>query len=349
VESIEARPVRGNIPTRLERLTEGRGHALVVAKAALDRLVSPEAEPGTRAMVRAALGHHRWMVLPVRDFPTAPAQGALALEVAADRADVRQLVGAISHDDTRRAVEAERASLAAHGGGCHEAMGATVLHRDYGIVTSVRGRTATGEQLQAWTLATNASLPPAASIAAIWPRPDERDGARRRSLPVALPTDDRGWWVARADAVPDTAVPGDRRLIWASGVRTWQRLAARGFWVHGCADGLGDGERPDIDALAGRTVGWHRLTHAGSRVADAVATYEVDTPLPDDLESRTHFYWTSGTVFLDALSRHPGIGTGWHGCGPGHTSRIVRDALADTSRLSIWLDYEQWHQHVRIP
>jgi porphobilinogen deaminase len=39
VEACQFAPVRGNIATRLARLTEGRGDALVVAKAALDRLL----------------------------------------------------------------------------------------------------------------------------------------------------------------------------------------------------------------------------------------------------------------------------------------------------------------------
>ena len=39
VEAFQFAPVRGNIATRLARLIEGRGDALVVAKAALDRLL----------------------------------------------------------------------------------------------------------------------------------------------------------------------------------------------------------------------------------------------------------------------------------------------------------------------
>jgi hypothetical protein len=152
--------------------------------------------------------------------------------------------------------------------------------------------------------------------------------------------------VARAEAVPAAARPDPARTIWAAGTRTWRGLAARGFWVRGCSDGLGDAEAPEIDALAGRTMAWWRLTHTRSHAADAIGTYTVDVPLPDDLESRTHFFWTSGTVFLDALNRWPGIKRGWHGSGPGRTARIVRETLGDESRIGIWLDYEQWHQHV---
>jgi hydroxymethylbilane synthase len=346
VDAIVPKAVRGNIPTRLERLADGPEHALVVAKAALDRLLSPEAGADVSEGVRAALDRHVWMVLPISEFPTAPAQGALALEVATNRSELRDLADLISDEPTRRAVEAERAILSAHGGGCHEAIGASVLVRDYGVITSVRGRAASGEEFSRWSLDATTPVPPRAGDGVIWPRPTERDGATRRALDVAIPADDRGWWVARADAVPAGTTTDGTRIVWAAGTRTWRRLAARGIWVHGCSDGLGDMEAPGIDGLAGRSVQWHRLTHTGSRGTDALATYEVDTPLPQDLASRTHFFWTSGTVFLDALERYPAIRQAWHGCGPGRTAQTVIEALGDRSRVSIWLDYEQWHRHV---
>jgi hydroxymethylbilane synthase len=83
IESVKTTAVRGNIPTRLKKLVAGEGDALVVAKAALDRLLSPDAPAAVAAVLRGALASCRWMVLPLREFPTAPAQGALAIEMFA--------------------------------------------------------------------------------------------------------------------------------------------------------------------------------------------------------------------------------------------------------------------------
>ena len=87
--SIEAVPVRGNIETRLRKLIEGEAHGLVVAKAALDRLLGfgPPFD-GEAAAIREQLQHCRWMVMPMREFPWAPAQGAIAIEIASSRADL---------------------------------------------------------------------------------------------------------------------------------------------------------------------------------------------------------------------------------------------------------------------
>ncbi len=346
VSSVETVPVRGNIPTRLTRLLDGRADALVVAKAALDRLLSDFARAETRAHVRQALDQCAWMVLPLREFPTAPAQGALAIEVAAGQREVLRLVQAISDAPTERAVRIERDILAGYGGGCHEAIGAAVLIRDYGVVTSVRGCLPTGESLERWSLESTSVRPPAAPLSAIWPRPDERDFSVRRPTRDTVPVDDRGWWIARADALPAAVTPGETQLIWAAGARTWHRLAARGVWVHGSSEGLGDTEAPRIEALAGRAVQWLRLTHTGSGDPTAFPAYAVDTRFPEDLGARTHFYWTSGSAFRAAVARYPTIGRGWHACGPGRTSLAVRNGIGDASRVSIWLDYEQWLTHV---
>jgi len=353
VEEIGFEPVRGNIQTRLSKLVEvqGSASALVVAKAALDRLLGfgTPFEDAARD-VRALLDRCAWMVLPLREVPGAPAQGAIAIETMETMrgGNVAERFRAISHQPTWDAVMKERNVLAAYGGGCHEALGATVLPRAYGLVMSIRGRSSTGKQEEGWSLLEAGSIPPPAQAATIWPRADERHHGTRRPLDTTQPDDNAGYWIARAEALPEGwSVPVDR-LVWAAGTTTWRRLAARGIWVHGCADGLGDSEPPAIDLLAGREVTWHRLTHRAAAAGDAgaVATYVVEDVLPDDLPGRTHFFWTSGTLFLEAIGRWPELGNRWHGSGPGRTWRTIIDTLGSTAAVRVWLDYEHWHRDI---
>lgn len=344
VTDVRVTAVRGNVPTRLAKLVNGDGDALIVAKAALDRLLSDDATTETMAAVRSALDQCRWMVLPLKEHPTAPAQGALAVEIAAERTDLADRLGAISHGPTWEAVEYERRILESFGGGCHEAVGATVLVRDYGLVVSIRANVGDLPS-ETWSLDTPGDRPPRAAPQHVWPRPDERGRATRRALRAPIPAEDVGLWVARAEALPvDWTVPPSR-LVWTAGLRTWERLAARGVWVNGCADGLGDQERPDVETLAGHAVVWRRLTHADSGDPDALATYVVNEDVPS-LAGRTHFFWTSGSAFARALARHPEIRDAWHASGPGRTARTIRDTLGAGGRLSLWLDYDQWHTHV---
>lgn len=347
--TIVTTAVRGNIPTRLAKLVAGDGVGLVVAKAALDRLLSADAAPATARAIRDALARCRWMALPLREFPTAPAQGALAIEIAADASGVAELVAAVDHAPTREAVLAERAILAEAGGGCHEAIGATVRVRDYGVVTSVRGRMPSGEERAEWSLRGVGDAWPRTSIDRVWPRAGERDLATRRALgDVSIPSQPNGLWIARADALPASFDPGDARVVWASGTRTWEKLAARGVWVNGCAEGLGDAEAPNVDTLNGEPVSWLRLTHADAGDPDACATYAVTTPLPADLGERTHFFWTSGRLFLSALERHPALRGARHASGPGRTAAVIRETLGPSPDARVWLDYDQWLQSILL-
>jgi len=98
--TLSIEPLRGNIDTRLRKRSERGLDAIVLAACGLDRLglareIGRRFEPGE--------------VLPEAG------QGALALQV---RAGEEHIVGAADHEETRRCVEAERAVVAAVGGGC---------------------------------------------------------------------------------------------------------------------------------------------------------------------------------------------------------------------------------------
>jgi len=98
--SLSIEPLRGNIDTRLRKRGERGLDAVVLAACGLDRL-GLAAEIGLR-------------IDPATMLPEA-AQGALALQV---RAGEEALVERADHGETRRRVEAERAVVAAVGGGC---------------------------------------------------------------------------------------------------------------------------------------------------------------------------------------------------------------------------------------
>jgi len=340
---IDAVPVRGNIETRLRKLVEGDEHGLVVAKAALDRLLGfgPPFEREA-AIVRGLLDQCRWMALPMREFPWAPAQGAIALEIPAQRSDVHDLLAPIVCETTTASVEYERQILNAHGGGCHQALGAAVTETPYGRVVSIRSRdrgTAT------WELQAERKGFPRAAAESMWPRRNESVAAVRTPIAVEQPRAD-GLRVSRADALPPTWSLPENAVVWAAGSLTWQQLAKRGVWVNGSTDGLGDDESPAADLLAGRTVTWLNLTHDRSARPDAVATYHVDVPLPDDLASRSHFFWTSGNLFRRAIDRWPSIKDGWHASGPGRTRKAIVAAIGATERTGVWLDRESWERDV---
>src|SRR5690606_14119042 len=186
---------------------------------------------------------------------------------------------------------------------------------------------------------------PQAAKERIWPRAGEAVPVSRRPLDAARPDQSSGLSVARTEALPVSWAPSPETLVWAAGSSTWRRLASAGVWVHGCSDGLGEDEVPPVNTLAGREVPWTRLTHLTAARPGELATYEVDASLPADLADRTHFYWTSGQLFLRALERWPGIRGAWHASGPGRTRQVIADTIG-TGRAGVWLDRESWEAAV---
>jgi hydroxymethylbilane synthase len=110
--------LRGNVDTRIRRLREGRLDAILLAMAGLVRL--ERAGEATEA-------------LDPREFVPAPGQGAIALECRDGDAAVREAVAPLDHAPTARAVAAERAFLAALGGGCNVPLGAHAFAVDGGL------------------------------------------------------------------------------------------------------------------------------------------------------------------------------------------------------------------------
>jgi hydroxymethylbilane synthase len=123
---LEVVPIRGNVDTRLRKVAEGEVDGVVLARAGLARL--------------DRLDEISEVIDPLQMLP-APAQGALAVECRADDDEVLALLAALDDPDTRAAVDAERALLAALEAGCTAPVGAMaeVAEGDDGSELFLRG------------------------------------------------------------------------------------------------------------------------------------------------------------------------------------------------------------------
>jgi hydroxymethylbilane synthase len=105
---LDAVEFRGNVDTRLRKLAEGQVEAILLAAAGLDRL-------GKTEWVRERLAP--------KDFCPSAGQGALGIEIRNNDAATLDAVSFLDEPGTRFAVTAERAALAALGGGCQVPIG----------------------------------------------------------------------------------------------------------------------------------------------------------------------------------------------------------------------------------
>jgi hydroxymethylbilane synthase len=106
---LEIRPLRGNLDTRLNRVSSGDLDGIVVARAGLARI--------------GRLGDITETLEPVQMLP-APAQGALAVECRTGDTWLTELLAEMDDADSREAVTAERTLLAELEAGCSAPVGA---------------------------------------------------------------------------------------------------------------------------------------------------------------------------------------------------------------------------------
>jgi hydroxymethylbilane synthase len=100
---LKIAPLRGNLDTRLRKLDEGQFDAIILAAAGLKRL-------GLAQRIRA--------VFETTEMLPAAGQGALGIEIKANRADLVAALAPLAHLPTWMAVSAERAVSRAMGGSC---------------------------------------------------------------------------------------------------------------------------------------------------------------------------------------------------------------------------------------
>ncbi|MBS1907632.1 MAG: hydroxymethylbilane synthase [Actinobacteria bacterium] len=115
--------LRGNVDSRLQRVATGELDGVILAAAGLSRLGGPVSDGA--APDRAVLGELKAEQLGLAEWPTAPGQGALAVETIAEApAELLAALAALDDEATRIAVTAERAVLEGLDSGCQAPMAA---------------------------------------------------------------------------------------------------------------------------------------------------------------------------------------------------------------------------------
>jgi hydroxymethylbilane synthase len=122
--NVQVLNIRGNIDTRLRKVSEGEFDAIIVAAA---------------GMIRLGLQDRISEYLPIEDFTPAVGQGALGIEIRSEEKDVLALISKINHEPTWQAVTAERTFLREMGGGCRAPIAAigTVLGQTIKLIGMV--------------------------------------------------------------------------------------------------------------------------------------------------------------------------------------------------------------------
>lgn len=354
---VKIESVRGNIQTRLRKYLDHENGGILVAKAALDRILGfddfenqiPELRE-VKQLIRETINLSLFMVMPSSIFPSAPAQGALCAEIRKEDKHLESLLREITDANAELTANEERKILSRYGGGCHQKIGVSVLTRGYGKITFVRGETEDGKILFSKELSDTPNLK--FDRSEVWP-PNAKMAARQRErLTYSIPKD-VDVFVSRGYAFPlDLSVNPTNQILWSAGLSTWKDLALRGFWVNGTCDGLGESEPPMIDLLLGRKTNFIKLTHVDSdkinSIYPVIPTYFVsapEIPVPFDTSKIKVAYWRSGSEFDIVTKRFPELLNVIHFVGPGSTFKKIKQTIgeeASTKRVFVSLSFDSW-------
>lgn len=113
---LKVKPVRGNLETRIRKMQEGQFDAIILATSGLKRMdwENKICQELTADVMLPAVG-----------------QGALAVQCRADDEELLAVLQRLNHEETKKAVSAERSFLHAFQGGCHLPIAAhAVLNQD---------------------------------------------------------------------------------------------------------------------------------------------------------------------------------------------------------------------------
>lgn len=348
--------IRGNIETRLKKLNESNLDGLIIAKTAIDRLLSDQPnkrDQNSTIKIKNYIDEFKWMVLPLSCFPTAPGQGAIGIEVNNTNEEVINVVNQINNKRVFQMVQHEKSKLNIYGGGCHQKIGVSNWMIKDIELESIKGKTEKGESLDSFKI--------------IRPK-NERGFYTKRSN--AFPSNDNEKklfsrkhidnsrmikeirdslvYISRKNVLKGSPFIDESNIIWTSGLQAWRAAAQKGYWVNGTSDSFGESIDFGIDSLARNINKRVKLTHLENKSTDMdiIPTYELTfSNKQSNILERTHFYWMSSFAFDCIIEKYPEIKNKIHACGPGKTYDHITKTIGNSNKISKYLSINDWESN----
>ncbi|MBS1958051.1 MAG: hydroxymethylbilane synthase [Bdellovibrionales bacterium] len=331
--------IRGNVNTRLSRVHESEGtprklDGVVLAFAGLERLTL---HPDSSKALTRLLQHTRMMLVPIQTFPTAPAQGALAVECRADQPEVFAAIQKLHHPPTEYAIGREREILREWGGGCHQKLGASFVDGTLYIAGQMPNGADVKEK-RTDEPAPELTAVEATDVFEFQPTPTSSElAAKVAAAPHLFFAHSRAFEFLNADAKDEIQKNRPSQHVWVSGWKSWKKLAAAGIWVEGCLEG--QGYIKFLNLRMKRLLRLHEasflffshMQSGDNPGSELIATYQHQfSTFPKKVFETDQLYWGSGLLFETIWSKLQSapytdqdrnlFRSKKHFCGPGKTA-----------------------------
>jgi len=244
VKELNFKDIRGNIQTRLFKTYDNEQlDGVVVAKAALDRLADLKNLLDFEKRLNkedtdhlALLNNFMPITLPLSTFPTAAAQGALAIESLKSNTKLNSVLEKINDNTVFESVQKERKFLKNYGGGCHLKIGISHYSYNEQKFQFAQGLTPNGDVI---SIKSQLNSPVREKVWKLNSKHVIRDLVQNEEI---NPT---GFNIAYISKWIDSLIRSKINifkdsLLWASGAQTWKKIVSNGHWCLGCDDSLGE-------------------------------------------------------------------------------------------------------------
>ncbi len=215
---IEATAIRGNVDTRLQKLTNGEYDGIILACAGLNRLLRAH----NRTYIEGLLKDKLLMILPLLHCPPAPGQGAIVAETGPDNAEAIKILKAINDGPLARAVDMERKVAQHYGSGCHQQFGTVYINTGDSQFIYAAGIDRTGNKF-----AENYS-----NEGILFER-KQNSVIVNANHPLFAQQN-----IQLTTSKSEFTVDSTKRF-WVSETESWFALAKKGIWVEGSLEGFG--------------------------------------------------------------------------------------------------------------
>ena len=343
--------IRGNIETRLNKFVTTDADIFVVAKVALDRLLQ-FGTSDAKNFIKEILNDCKWIILPLSVFPTAPGQGAIAIEAKKENLELKNLVKAINCKVTFSDVQKEKSILAKYGGGCHQKIGISIWTVRDIKMCSLIGQTEEGKSLRNLGPIHHTGTVETKYISddMIYPNENDKSIFRRKPYVEHDLKDLKNSFLlfSRKNTFDDLEIIDNTNILWTSGVKAWKYAVSKGYWINGSLDNMGEKYDAEIGFLLSNKLKKYKITHKDSTSDRYRIIPKYELHLRKNiiknlkLDSRSEFFWMSPLHFKKALEYFPEILNGNHSCGPGRTYDYLKKNIPKSKHIRCYFSYKHW-------
>jgi hydroxymethylbilane synthase len=347
---IETKDIRGNVETRLRKLSSGEYDATILATAGLNRLLRSKEDA---ELIKGLLVNKKLMLLPLIECVPAPCQGAIVAEANHLNTKAIEILRKINEEELFTDCYAEKKEAIKYGAGCIQKFGVTTVHTKNDKYLYAAGKDSEGTEFIKWD-----PLPAIKIEGLLFSSTEVMKGFfdyewSEKEIEIEKPV----VFVANYKAIQgqlEVRNLSNKTLI-ASGTKTWFELSKKGYWVTGSADALGfefllaslsmpllNIQAEDVSILTHEAAAERWRTKG----YNAMSNYKL---LPKNDETIRKSIIAAEAIFWTSFSQYEFYGKyakpdAKHLCAGGETAELLKQAGVDPVIFPTIKAFEQWRR-----